>query len=72
MKRATVRFHECEHDGDMERYVADLTASGAKVLATSIDEDEEEGTAGIEVENVPDFLQRLKQTESAGFSNIWE
>jgi hypothetical protein len=68
--RGAIRFYECEHNGDLDRYVEDLRACGAEILSQVVDEDAEEGVVEVEVLDTCDFLARFKKTDSFGFSNI--
>ena len=63
-------FGECEHEGDMNTYIDDLHKSGASVLEYEIDEDEEEGTVQIVIDDLSEFLAKFRKTESFGFCNL--
>jgi hypothetical protein len=69
-QKFTVVFYECEHSEDIDKYIDDLEASGAKVLESSIDEDTEEGIVKCECEHFRQFFIQFKQTESFEFSNL--
>ena len=47
MKTETVEFYECEHEGDLDRYVDDLLASGFSVSDSSVCEDAEIGSVTV-------------------------
>lgn len=60
-------FSECEHEGDMDHYAADIIASGGKIVNTYIDYDNEIGTAIVEIEDKEKFLEKFRETDSYGF-----
>ena len=64
MTRLHLRFDEVEHDGDLEPILADLTASGATVLSSEINDDDT-ATVTIEVADKTDFRIAFRKTESA-------
>lgn len=65
-----IRFRECEHYGDMDDYTEDLMASGAKITSTDVDEDDEVGSATVEINDPQDFLNRFKKTKGFEFSSL--
>lgn len=69
-KKMAISFYECEHDGDLDHYCDDLAASGARVLKSRVNHDEEEGVVVIEVSDVSKFKARFAQTESFEFSSL--
>lgn len=69
-KEMTVYFHECEHEGDLDNYITDLQNSGASVLSSSCDSDEETGVVKIRVKDFNSFLTKFKETDSYGFSSL--
>jgi len=69
-QKFTIVFYECEHSGDLDRYIDDLVTSGAKVLESRVNEDAEEGIVKCECEHFRQFLIQFKQTESLEFSNL--
>jgi len=66
----TVSFYECEHEGDLENYVEDLLTAGAKVLATTLNEQAETGSATIEVADRAAFIKRFQLSNSYGFASF--
>lgn len=69
--RITLRFYECEHHGDMEMYIKDVMKSGAKGISRErVNEDEEECSMVVDVEDKAEFLRKFKTTEAYGFSNL--
>lgn len=71
MKRnMTIRFHECEHSGDLGGYIHDLRDSGAKILDRGINDEAETGYVDVEIENFEAFLAKFKTTSSFDFSNL--
>ena len=66
----TLSFYECEHEGDLEYYLADLTKSGAKIVSSEINYDAETAEVTIEVEDKDGFLEAYKKTETYGFSSL--
>lgn len=67
MKKIVITFTECEHDGDLENYKSDVTASGGNIISASCD-DSEEGI--MEVEIPDDFIEKFRQTDSFDFSSL--
>ena len=47
--KATIYFHECEHNSDLENYLNDLKDSGADILSSNLDYEEETAEVKIEV-----------------------
>ena len=70
--KATLKFYECEHEGDLSHYKADITASGGKVISSRLSDDEESepGIIVFEIEDKNTFLAKFKTTDSYGFSNL--
>lgn len=68
----TIYFHECEHEGDLRNYQGDLRASGASILSSHCDSEQETGQIRIQVEDekYAAFLEKFKQTDSYGFSSL--
>ena len=65
--KTTLYFSECEHDGDLDNYVSDVINSGATIISSQINHDEE--TARVEIEYQPEFVEKFKKTDSFDFSN---
>jgi hypothetical protein len=70
MAKFRISFDECEHDGDMQNYIADINMAGGKVLQYHVDHDEETGSALVEAENYADFKARFQETDAYVFSNF--
>jgi len=68
--RTSIRFYECEHNGDMENYLVDLKDSGAVIGDWTIDEDEEVGTVYVVIEDVEKFKTKFAETVSYEFSSL--
>jgi hypothetical protein len=66
----TIYFYECEHDGDLENYKADVIASGAKIINAHLDPHAEEGVITIECEDIWKFKERFILTDSYVFSSL--
>jgi len=66
-KTINLRFCEIEHQGDLDPVIEDLGRSGAEILGHQLNEDAEEAVIRIRVPDLPTFLQRFKQTDSAGY-----
>ena len=68
----TISFSECEHHGDLEDYEQDLRKSGAKIISSEVNEDEETGYIEIELEQakVAEFMEEFRITESYEFSSL--
>jgi len=67
--RGKIRFYECEHRGDLDHYVEDLTQSGADILR-SRETGEDECMVEISVADWREFLTRFKKTNSYDFSHL--
>jgi hypothetical protein len=70
MIKFRVIFYECEHWGDLDNYISDLTCSGAEILSKDLDEEEESGIVYISVSNKKEFLEEFSKTDSFEFSNL--
>jgi hypothetical protein len=69
MKTITLRFSECEHQGDMDNYFGDILDAGGKPSWNSIeiDHDAEEGSIEVEVQDMEAFNTKLKETDCYDF-----
>ena len=67
-----VRFCECEHEGDLDAYVSDLQASGARVLSARCNGNypSTSGTVEIHVDDFAAFLGKFSETEAFEFSSL--
>ncbi len=61
-------FYECEHDGDLGGYVADLGRAGATVVSQRL-LSSETCEVVIRVSDWPSFVRRFKETPSADFTD---
>ena len=68
-KTFTMTFYECEHQGDLSRYLEELRRCGATVLGYAIDSQTEEGVARIEVPDFRAFRTAWEQTDSSDFAD---
>jgi hypothetical protein len=70
--KALLHFGECEHDGDLQRYLGDLRRSGARIISSEINCDAETGEVLIEVadDKVNAFKEAFAQTDSADFTHF--
>ena len=68
-KTFNLSFYECEHQGDLNRYLDDLVRCGASVLASKLDADAEEAVVRVDVSDFPAFREAWEQTESADFAD---
>jgi hypothetical protein len=69
MVKLRLSFYECEHEGDLATYVADVVACGGKVLKQTLKEDSEQGIVIVEVADKASFLSALIKTPSGDF--VW-
>jgi len=69
MKKITIKFYECEHTEDLNKYENDIRDSGGTIFISSVDSDEEIGTVLFEVENEDDFWTKFSKTDAYGFIN---
>lgn len=71
-KTMEVRFYECEHEGDLNAYVSDLQASGARVLSAKCDGDypSTSGTVEIHVDDFAGFMVKFSETDAFDFSSL--
>jgi len=68
--KATIYFHECEHNSDLENYLNDLKDSGADILSSNLDYEEETAEVKIEVADYGIFLNIFEDTDSYEFSSL--
>jgi len=66
-KRLYFTFTECEHNGDLENYSADVRNSGGQIISSRVDPEAEEGYMTIEVENEKEFWNNFNKTDSSDF-----
>lgn len=67
--RLTVQFYECEHQGDLDHYLDDLTSCGASIIKKEINYEAEIGEVLIEVNDSKLFWNKFKETDSYEFLN---
>jgi len=65
MKKLTLCFYECEHNGDLNNYAEDVVASGGMIESSVVDTEEEVGT--IECSVPLDFWRKFKTTNAYEF-----
>lgn len=65
-----IRFHECEHYGDLDMYIYDLRQSGAKIIDSGVNDEAETGYVYVDIENFEAFLVKFKTTSSFDFSSL--
>jgi uncharacterized protein YbcV (DUF1398 family) len=65
-----VHFDECEHYGDLSNYRADLIGSGAGVVNSEIDLEEETCVFTIEVDDLDRFMERFEKTQGYELSSL--
>lgn len=63
--KTTLSFYECEHNDDLDTYIHDIRACGGRVIASTINTDEEVGT--VLLEHTEDFWNLFKKTDSYEF-----
>ena len=51
----TAYFHECEHEGDLDNYIEDLHNSGATILNSDLNYEEETAEVEFAVEDIENF-----------------
>ena len=68
--KTQINFCECEHYGDLENCLDDLKSSGATILKSDLNSDEEEASVLIEVDDINEFKKRFRETDSYGFSSL--
>jgi hypothetical protein len=66
-KTYTLRFSECEHQGDLENYKNDIQNSGGVILDSGVDSDNEEGWIKTSIEDKDAFMLKFKQTDAYEF-----
>jgi predicted enzyme related to lactoylglutathione lyase len=69
MKRTTIYFSECEHNGDLDEYIEDIEKSGGKVIHAAINTEEETAMCQVDIID-DDFAERFKKTNAYDFSNL--
>lgn len=70
MKKLTLCFSECEHNEDLQNYMHDVRNSGATIISSRCDHENEIGVVEIEVADVEAFKTKFKETDSHGF--LWQ
>lgn len=65
----TLRFYECEHQGDADSYAQDLAACGAQIVDTHVNYDEEVCTIKFTVPKSQwsEFQTKFKKTDAYGY-----
>lgn len=61
------RWYECEHQGDLSRYMQAVQQAGGGVVRTQLDVDAEEGSILVEAPDREAFIARLGETEMGEF-----
>ncbi len=69
-KTLSLSFYECEHEGDLDRYIRDLNRCGARIRNSQINFDAETAEVIIEIPDFPAFKVAWQKTESAGFAQF--
>ena len=62
-KNICVTFGECEHEGDMEHYVEELSRAGASILNASLDGDNENCSIEMRIPSA-EVMQAVKSTDA--------
>lgn len=70
MKTFRISFYECEHEGDLNHYLSDITASGGRVKDSSLNYDSESAVVTVEVDDPAAFKAKFANTESYDFSSL--
>jgi hypothetical protein len=68
-KTFNLRFYECEHGGDLNRYIEDLRQCGSTVKDSKLDADAEEAVVRVEVPDFNSFRTAWEQTESSDYAD---
>lgn len=68
-KTLSMSFYECEHEGDLDRYLRDLNRCGARVQNSSINFDAETAEVIIQIPDFAAFKSEWQKTESADFAD---
>jgi hypothetical protein len=68
--KVNLEFHECEHNADLENYLSDLRDSGADIISSNLDYEEETAEVVIEVVAYGIFLNIFEDTDSYEFSSL--
>ena len=55
-----ILFHECEHPGDLNNYIDDITSSGGDIISKEIYYDSETALVEISVENKNEFVTTFR------------
>ena len=71
LRRCTLEFYECEHEGDMEMYTNDLEASGFSTGRIEINHEAETGSVEISApkDQWKECLEKFKLTDAYGYLN---
>ena len=71
--KTIIDFYECEHGGDMDNYIDDLYESGAVIVSSQLNFDEETYKIVVDFEKEEKkekFLIKFKETDSFSFSSL--
>jgi len=68
MKTITINFYECEHNGDLDDYFADIRKAGGNVINVDHNFEAETAEVELEVENIKTFLIKFIETDGCDFS----
>ncbi len=69
-RRFSIEFFECEHEGDLARYIRDIERAGGRVVRKRLDSDGEHGEVEVEVTDMYDFSARFRKTPAFEFSSF--
>jgi len=70
MKTITINFYECEHNGDLDDYFADIRKAGGNVINVDHNFKAETAEVEVEVENIKTFLIKFIETDGCDFSQV--
>lgn len=70
MMQITLRFRECEHEGDLEDYAQDVGRCGGSIVGSELNSDAETGALYVQFRNEAEqsrFFDQFRHTDSFDF-----
>lgn len=68
MQHLIINFYECEHGGDLDKYINDLHACGASVVNCEPNYEAETAEVEISVDDKNVFFEKFFKTDACSFS----
>ena len=65
-----ILFHECEHPGDLNNYIDDITSCGGNIIDKELHYDSETALVDVSVEDKDEFITNFKKTDAFDFAYV--